>query len=30
LGLAMAYVEHALRHEGIGEEFAEFLRGLKV
>jgi len=26
----MAYVEHALRHEGIGEEFAEFLRGLKV
>jgi len=30
LGLAMAYVEHALRHEDIGEEFAEFLRGLKV
>ena len=30
LGLAMAYVEHALRHEGIGEEFAEFLRTLKV
>ncbi|CAI8362673.1 MAG: UTP--glucose-1-phosphate uridylyltransferase [Porticoccaceae bacterium UBA1117] len=30
LGLAMAYVEYALRHEGIGEEFAEFLRGLKV
>ena len=30
LGLAMAYVEHALRHEGIGEEFAEFLRALKV
>jgi hypothetical protein len=26
----MAYVEHALRHEGIGEEFAEFLRALKV
>ncbi|MDC9720519.1 MAG: UTP--glucose-1-phosphate uridylyltransferase GalU [Gammaproteobacteria bacterium] len=30
LGLAMAYVEHALRHEGIGDEFADFLRGLKV
>jgi UTP--glucose-1-phosphate uridylyltransferase len=30
LGLAMAYVEHALRHDGIGKEFAEFLRGLKV
>jgi hypothetical protein len=26
----MAYVEHALRHEDIGEEFAEFLRGLEV
>ena len=30
LGLAMAYVEHALRHEGIGDEFAAFLRSLKV
>ena len=30
LGLAMAYVEHALKHKSIGKEFTEFLRNLKI